>query len=80
MNEAHGTALAERPVAMVGMTLEEAAGFLHPPMTREQLARIVSQLPNFRPVGHRPTRGRPVPLYSAAELMDLHHHLRGWLL
>jgi hypothetical protein len=74
-----GTALLTRP-AQVTMTLDEAAAFLYPPVSRGQLGRIVAQLPGLRPARLRPTGGRPVAEYDAAELMDLHNVLRRWLL
>lgn len=71
---------AARPApGVVKMTLDEAAAFLWPPVSRDQLGRVVAQLPRLRPVGQRPTGGRPVPLYDAAEIMELHHALRRWL-
>lgn len=73
-----GTAVAGPVLAT--MSLDEAAAWLYPPISRDQLGRIVAQLPRFRPAGHRPTGGRPVPLYSAVDLMDLHDVLRRWLL
>jgi hypothetical protein len=77
---AGGTATAARAPVLATMTIAEAADFLYPPVSRDQLGRIVAQLPNFRPVGHRPTGGKPLPLYDAVELMDLHDVLRRWLL
>jgi hypothetical protein len=80
----HGTALANgtgvlpRQV-LATMSLEEAAAFLYPPVSRDQLGRIVAQLPGLRPVAHRPTGGKPLPLYDAVEIMDLHSELRRWL-
>ena len=77
---AAGSAVLEPPMVPVGMTLREAAQFLYPPVTRDQLGRLIAQLPRFTPVSHRPTGGRPEPVYDAADLMDLHNVLRRWLL
>jgi hypothetical protein len=63
----------------VPMTLDEAATWLHPPMTRVQLGRIVAQLPRLGPVGTRPSGGRPVDVYDAAQLIELHAAIRRWL-
>lgn len=73
-----GTAVLARAV-LATMTLAEAADFLYPPVSRDQLARIAAQLPGLRPVGHRATGGRPLPVYDAVEIMDLHNVLRRWL-
>lgn len=62
-------------------TLAEAAAWLHPAVTRAQLARIVHELPGLQPVGKRPSSGgRPARAYDAAELMDLHSMICRWLL
>jgi len=71
-----GTAVLARPVPW---TLEDASGFLRPPVTTEQLKRIVGQLPRLEPIGTRPTRGRPAVVYEAADLIELHDALRRWL-
>jgi len=76
------TAVAAEAARRVEMTLDEVAALLHPPLSRDQLGRIVAQLPGLRPVGRRPAGamgGRPYDTYDAAEIMDLHHVLRRWL-
>lgn len=63
----------------VPMTLTELAAFLHPPISAASLGIIVSQLPKLTPIGHRPTGGRPVALYDAGQVQQLHDALRAWL-
>jgi hypothetical protein len=62
------------------LTLAEAAAWLDPPVTQDQLAEIVHAL-RIRPAGKRPSgRGRPARAYDAGELMLLHTAIRPWLL
>ena len=64
----------------VPMTLADLAGYLHPPVSENQLSRIIGQLPGLRPVGLAPsTGGRPARVFDAAEVMELHNCLRKWL-
>jgi hypothetical protein len=77
-----GTALASvnQMTGPIELTLDELAGYVHPPMSREQLGRIVGQLPGLRPVGRRlSARGRPLDTYDAAEVLALHNCIRRWL-
>ncbi len=60
-------------------TLSEAAGFLNPAMSEEQLRGIIAHLPNFRPVGTQPTGGRPARLYDLPDVQELHNAVRRWL-
>jgi hypothetical protein len=63
------------------MTLGEAAPLLDPPVTAEQLQRIIAQLPSLNPAGTKP-HGRPGPpylLYDLDEVMELHAALARWL-
>jgi hypothetical protein len=63
------------------MTLEEIAEVLDPPVTAEQLMRIINQLPGLRPAWARaggPGSGKPGPpakLYDLDEVMELHGRL-----
>jgi len=54
-------------------TLDEAAALLDPPMSVEQLRRLV-QAVALQPVGTRRTgrRGRPAPTYDSAALLRAH--------
>jgi hypothetical protein len=64
----------------VAFTIDEAATFLDPPITRDQLAGLIAAL-GIRPVGKRrqPGRGRPALTYEVAELMRLHAAVVPWL-
>jgi hypothetical protein len=59
--------------ATVTLTLAEAAQVLDPPMTEQQLRKIVTAL-GWKPDGwrHRTGRGHPFPVYQAQDLMRLH--------
>jgi hypothetical protein len=63
----------------VPYTLADAAAWLRPPMTAEQLTGIVRWLPGLKPCGTQPTGGRPVNVYDLADLQELHADLRRWL-
>jgi len=63
------------------MTLAEAAPLLDPPVTAEQLMRVIAQLPGLLPVGTR-AHGKPGPpwlVYDLDVLMELHAALARWL-
>jgi hypothetical protein len=61
------------------LTLAEAAAWLDPPVTQDQLAELVHAL-RIQPAGKRPQRrGRPAHAYDAGELMELHSRIRPWL-
>jgi hypothetical protein len=64
------------------LTLGEAAEWLDPPMTEEQLGVIIGKLPHLKAVGTRPrdkVAGRPPRTYDAQEIMRLHAALLPWL-
>ena len=61
------------------MTLPDAAEYLRPQVTANQLRRIIAQLPGLNPISSQASGGRPVDVYSADDLMELHHALRRWL-
>jgi len=64
----------------VQWTLRDAAEWLCPAVTEEQLRRIAQQLPGFQPIGRRrPTKGRPTDVYDAADVIELHSAVRRWL-
>jgi hypothetical protein len=65
---------------VVTLTIDEAADWLDPPITRQQLAGLIAAL-GIRPVGkvQGPGRGRPRLTYDAAELMRLHAAIARWL-
>lgn len=69
-----------RPSSEVDFTIDDAASVLNPPMTRLQLAGLITAL-NIQPLGkrHRRTRGRPALTYDAAELIRLHAAVVPWL-
>lgn len=62
------------------LTIREAAAWLDPPITEEQLAALI-HVAGVQPVGKRRLgrRGRPADTYDAAELMRLHGALMEWL-
>ena len=61
------------------MTVDEAVEWFDPPISRRQLADLITTL-KIRPVGKRPRPiGRPALEYDAAELMRLHASLVPWL-
>jgi hypothetical protein len=64
----------------VDFTVDEAASWLDPPISRDQLAALIAAL-GIRPVGkrRRPGKGRPALTYDAAELMRLHSAVIEWL-
>jgi hypothetical protein len=66
--------------AEVDLTIDDAVSFLHPPITRQQLAGLIATL-SIQPIGKRwrPTRGRPALTYDASELMELHAAVVPWL-
>jgi hypothetical protein len=66
--------------AAVTLTLAEAATLLDPPMTEQQLRRIVRAL-GWQPRTGRYTgrRGRPADAYDAVRLMELHAALAPFL-
>jgi hypothetical protein len=72
--------VAEVPSDVVGLTIDEAASLLDPPITRHQLAGLIEAL-GMRPVGtrHLPRKGRPARTYDAAELVRLHAAVALWL-
>lgn len=52
------------------------------PVPEARFRKIIAQLPGFRPVGHVPSGpngGRGHPLYSIADLQQLHQRLAEWL-
>ena len=59
--------------ADVTLTLAEAAAILEPPLTEQQLRRIIQAL-GWPPdaVRHTGRPGKPVHAYNAARLMQLH--------
>ena len=68
----------------VTWTLAEAASWLDPPVTEDQLRRLVVTL-GIRPVrqpappGGWRHAGRPAKRYSAVEIMHLHSAVTPWL-
>jgi hypothetical protein len=64
----------------VTLTVEEAAAWLHPPITAKALGQIVGAL-QIQPYGTRRKKaaGRPAAAYRAGELMRLHARLAPWL-
>jgi hypothetical protein len=65
----------------VALTIDEVVTLLDPPMTRTQLAGLITAL-GIRPAGKRlvPRKGRPALTYDAAELMRLHAAIAPWLI
>ena len=71
---------AAAPPPAATLTLAEAAAYLDPPVTREQLAALVGALPGLRPAGtRRRGRGKPAVVYDAADLLELHAAVARWL-
>lgn len=67
----------------VDWTLAEAASWLDPPITEDQLRAVVNAL-GIKPVTPAPARvvrsaGRPARRYAAVEIMSLHAALAPWL-
>ena len=60
----------------VTLTLAEACAILDPPMTEDQLHRIIHAL-RWKPAGKRHTGrpGHPANTYDATRIMRLHHAL-----
>jgi len=64
----------------VQWTLRDAAQWLRPVITEEQLSKITSALPGVAPIGYRPgKRGRPERIWDAADLIEIHAAVRRWL-
>ena len=67
----------------VDWTLAEAASWLDPPITEDQLRAIVNAL-GIKPVTAPPAKvvrsaGRPPRRYAAVEIMSLHAAVAPWL-
>ena len=64
----------------VALTLDEAAQVLQPPVAARQLRAVVHAL-GMQPAGTRRNgrRGRPVPTYDAAQILQLHAALLPFL-
>ncbi len=69
-----------RGMPVLGLTIDELASLLNPPMTHRQLADLIAAL-RIQPIGKRrqPRKGRPALTYDAAELMRLHAAVAPWL-
>ena len=75
--------MADTPprVTAAQLTIREAATWLDPPITEEQIAALI-RVAGVKSTGQRRTgkRGRPELTYDAAELMRLHRAIMEWLL
>jgi hypothetical protein len=68
------------PHQPVPWTLDEAASFLRPTVTADQLRRIFAHLPAMNPISRRAsTGGRGADEYDMDEVIEWHHLNRRWL-